>query len=403
MNIKKLFLLFSLIVINNTTVFAQDVAIETTTDSIAHNEANDLKAVELAEFLSAAIDSSDSDMFISKLSDTKFFERILNESGNVNPDDTFVKGFIIGLRRSLNSFPEEIITEVENGSYYDFISYRYDEDQKTYYLLFRLYSDETGINYHDYRVAKVGDEFQFSDMYIYLSGENFTTTLGRMMSYSLPDKAKLEKDSKEDRDQFQKLYKATLYNNAGNYEKSYQLLDNLAPPLGKEKFLLIFKSLVASNFNDNLYLKSIEELITTYPNDPTIYLNKIDYHIYTGQYFEAIQAINRLQNETQDDFLNFLKAGVALEDENYDLALNFYKYIIDNYEDFFDAQAGYLTTLALTNNYSEATNYLNTLVDSGYDKPWLIEFVEMDDEYGENMLKGYMDSKDFKAWKTTKE
>jgi tetratricopeptide (TPR) repeat protein len=143
-------------------------------------------------------------------------------------------------------------------------------------------------------------------------------------------------------------------------------------------------------------------LIYAFPNDQTIALNKIDYHLYKEEYFEAIQVINQLQNETEDDFLNFMKAGIAFEDKNYDLALNLYTYTINNYPNFFEGQVGYLSTLIVMKNYIDTTHYLDTMIAEGYDKQGLSNYIEEEDENGVNILKAYSKSKNFLDWKKNK-
>lgn len=399
---KRLSFLFSLIILCCSTAIAQDNLEEIRRDTVAFSEENTQKIIDFAERIIETIHTENADAFISKMNKAQFFSRILSQDERIDPEDEYVKGFMKGMEKALNSFPSEIINDVASGSYYDFISYRYDVEAQTYYALFRLYSAEAGMNYHDYRIYKQDGEIQFSDMYIYLSGEHFTETLGRMLSYSLPQEKLFGLIKSPRENEVNELYKAFLYNTNGEYQKAYDIMNALKSDLRQEKFLLIFKSLIASNISEEAYLKSLEEIINTFPDDPTIALNKIDYHIYKAEYFEAIQTINQLQNETEDDFLNYLKACVAFQDQNYDLALNFFKYTIENYTDFFDGQAGYLNTLVMMKNYPDAVKYLDTLIDEGYDKPLIAEYVEEDDEFGENILKDFSMSKDYKTWKNKK-
>ena len=403
MGLKKRLLFISVILCCYLNTNAQNETKETLADTVAYSAENTQKVLEFGEFISSTIHNNDPDAFISKLNDKLFFQRILESNPSLDRNDSFVKGLLIGMKRAMNSFPGEIITEVENGAYYDFISYRYDVPSQTYYALFRMYSAETGMNYHDYRLHKEGNDLQFSDMYVYLSGEHFTETLGRMMTITMPEKKLFgllkSSENKESKD----LFRALIFNNKGNFVKAYEIMDGLKSDIAKEKFLLIFKALIASHIDEEKYLKSLEDLINAHRDDPTIALNKIDYHIYKEEYFEAIQVINQLQNETEDDFLNYIKACVAFEDQNYDLALNFFKYTSENYPDFFEGHAGYLNTLVLMNNYPDAVKYLDVLVDEGYEKTSLIEYVEEVDEYGENILDTFSKSKAFKSWKKQKE
>ncbi|MGC1471250.1 MAG: hypothetical protein WA775_01550 [Psychroserpens sp.] len=396
MRIKNLLLLSSIAIFLQFNIHGQNNA----KDTIAFSDANTQEVIEFGKLLEATIHDNEPNKFIFKLNKDTFFDRVLTEYPNLDRKDDFIKGFLDGMGKALTSFPTEIIQEVQKGAYYDFINYRYNAEAQTYYCLFRLYSLETGMNYHDYRISKGVDKLQFCDMYVYLSGEHFSNTIGRMMGYTLPDDKLTDQDLTLDNSESKALLKAILLNKDAEYEKSYAILDGLKSKLSEEKFILIFKSLVASQIDETKYLKSLEDLIRQFPNDQTIALNEIDYHIYKEDYFEAIQTINALQNETEDDFLNYLKANVAFQDKNYDLALNLYTYTIENYTDFFEGQAGYLSTLVMMKNYTEATRYLDTLIDEGYEKDGLISYVEEDDDNGENILKSYSKSNQFKSWKS---
>ncbi|MEM5566806.1 hypothetical protein WNY78_16920 [Psychroserpens sp. AS72] len=396
-NLPFLFLLFGIVNLN---IYAQDNLNKKLKDTISFSEDNSQKVIEFGQMIETIIHESDGDSFITKLNKDKFFDRVLSDYSKLDREDSYIKGFLIGMNNALKSFPNEIISDVENGAYYDFINYRYDTESQTYYALFRLYSSETGMNYHDYRLVKNDGEIQFSDMYIYLTGEHFTSTIGRLMQYTVPKNSVVESQIKNP--ETKDLYKAFIYNKNGNYEKAYKIMDGFKSELSKEKFLLIFKTLIAAQIDESKYLESLEDLINTFPDDQTIALNKVDYYIYKEEYYEAIQVVNQLQNETEDDFLNFFKAGIAFEDKNYDLALNLYTYTIDNYPDFFEGQSGYLCTLVMMKNYEGSTKYLDRLLTEGFEKEDLIEYIEEEDEFGENMFDGYSKSKHFADWKKTK-
>ncbi|WP_054850628.1 lipopolysaccharide assembly protein LapB [Olleya sp. ITB9] len=382
------------------TVDAQQTFKINPNDTITYNDSNSEKVVALGSAIETAVHNNQVDDFISKWYKNVFIKRIIDlnpNSGSMTAD--YAKTFVSGIKKGLDKFPNEIVTEVQNGSYYDFVNYRYDQYLQTYYLLFRLYSTEGGMNYHDFRVHKKNGEMLFSDAYIYYSGENLSQTMSRLMSYVTPkDKILGLVDSPKNKD-IDNLFVALKFKNSGHYELAYKLINTIKSEVSKDKFFLIFKTLIASNVDDNKYLAALEELINTYPNDPTIVLNKIDYHIYKNEYFEAIQVINQLQEETEDDFLNYLKANVAFEDKNYDFALNNYKYTIDNYPDFFEGQAGYLSTLVMMKNYDKATKYVASLIKDGYAKQDIINYIEENDAFGLNILQPLVESKSYKNWK----
>lgn len=404
MGFKNITLFFSILLVSVIKLNGQNQIKETLKDTMTYGEENTEKVIAFGNFIQTAVHENNPENFISKLNTDTFFERVLIDYPDINPEDNYVAGFIEGLNKSLTAFPIKIIDEVENGSYYDFINYRYDYESQTYYALFRLYSLESGLNYHDYRIQKSDDEIMFTDMYLYTSGEYFTNTLGRILSYSIPNpKQSNSDDVHESNSDSKALIEALLHNKSGRFVEAYNIMNSIETELSKEKFFLVFKVLVASQIDDVKYLKSLEELIETRPDDPTIALNKIDYYIFKEQYFEAIQVINQLQNETEDDFLNFMKGAVAFQDENYNLAFNMFSYTIEDFPGFFEAQAGYLNVLIMMEKYPDAIEYLDSLLAENYDKIALIDYLEEDDENGENILETFIKTDDFKAWKTKKD
>ncbi|QXP61810.1 tetratricopeptide repeat protein [Olleya sp. HaHaR_3_96] len=399
MALKKLFPSLALYLLYSLAAIAQDGIKFNPKDTIAYNDANSEKVVALGSLIESSLHRSDPEVYISKFYTNVFVKRILDINPSITQNLDDIKLFAKGIQQGLNKFPAEIITELENGAYYDFVNYRYDEYLETYYILFRLYSSESGLNYHDYRIHKKGQDMQISDAYIYYSGENLSETMARLMGYAIPQKKILGLIKNSKNEGVNDLFKALRYKREGDFEKSYNTINTITSKISKEKFFLIFKSIIASNLDDDTYLNSLEELINTYSEDPTIVLNRIDYAIYKGNYFEAIQLLNQLQENTEDDFLNYLKANVAFQDENFDFALNNYDYIVQNYPDFFEGQAGYLNTLVMMKKYTEATAFIDTLISEGYERDSLINYIEEDDAYGENILDILVKSEAYKSWK----
>jgi hypothetical protein len=241
---------------------------------LSYNEENTEKVIAFGNFIQASVHENNPDDFNSKFNKESFFNHVFNNYPEINPKDKFVKGFTDGLRQSLYTFPTKIITEVENGAYYDFISYSYDYDSQTYYALFRLYSLETGMNYHNYRILKNKDNIEFSDMYIYVSGEYLAKTIGRLLSFSIPKVEVKDNNNKHIVDNDSKiLFNAIMHNRSGEIEKAYNALQTLEFELSKDKFVLVLKSLLASQLDETKYLNSLEDLISTFPGDPTLRKN----------------------------------------------------------------------------------------------------------------------------------
>ena len=146
-------------------------------DTINFSDANTEAVIEFGETLQNTLHQSDSEWYSSKLNGAMFFDELFKSTPEIKPEEEFARGYVDGLSMSLEAFPKKIISDIENGAYYDFINYRYDPYLQTYFVLFRLYDPVSGLNYHDYKLVKIDDDIQFSDMYVYLTGEYLSNTI----------------------------------------------------------------------------------------------------------------------------------------------------------------------------------------------------------------------------------
>lgn len=368
------------------------------TKVIKNNATNDTRVEELANHINSSIINSDDDAYLEKIDFNVFGGNIVKdtESSSMTDDQkNILKGFIIGIE----SLPKRLISNVENGGYYDYVSYRYDEIKESYFILFRLFSIDDGINYHDYKIYEVDNELMIGDIYIYATGEYISKTFSRMYVNSLP-KNKLSKlfGEKKLKEFYEMINGLLLYRN-GEIQKAYDVFSSLTGDIAKEKYFLIFKSQFASQLNDELYKKSLKEIIDTYPNDSTLLLNHIDYYLLVGDYENALEILEQLEFQTNDDFLLYMKGTVEFERSNYSKSSEYLKYITENYPNFFEGASSYLVSLTFEKKFDDAILFLDKLIDDGYLKVDLIDFIEEDDEFGENTLKDLSESELFENWK----
>lgn len=360
---------------------------------------NDSLVAKLGYNIQDALLESDIDKYLSLFDNNSFKKLIFQNTNDSSKNKEYKTGFLKGIEQGMTSIPQRIISEIEADSYYDFVNYGYDYENKTYYLLYRLYSAETGLNYHKYRVSKLNNKFVFNDIYIYLSGEAISKTFNRFYLYSLPKESLLEIFKKDNVTEFLKMFEAVTLHKSGDFKKAYEKFNNIEGDLAKDKFVLILKSICAANISDLEYQKSLKTITETYPNDASLYLSQIDYRLLNKEYDLALDLIHQIELETSDDFLNLLKGNVELERENYTKALEYFKYISDNYPDFFQGHANYLSVLTLSEDYEACIVFLNFLVNEGYEKGVLIEFIEELDENGDNELNPLVISKPYSEWK----
>jgi hypothetical protein len=385
MRLKNLTLFIGLFFIGLIHTFSQTIIVE--------SEENDLKVSELGTFIQKQILENNPEGYLSKF-DTQV---IKNKAKKINStlletiedENEFERGLKIGLIE----FPKKIISIVEIGSFYDMVNYRYDEETQTYHMLFRLFQMDEGINYHDYKVSIVNDEFMFNDMYIYLSGEYISDTFTRIFEYTSPEA--VQNNSND----YKKYSKALVDIRAGNNENAYNLLNAITGELANEKFIHISKIQLAASLGDATYMEAIESLRRTFPDDPTIYLTLVDYHIMKEEYDVAFDLVDNLQVETSDDFLNYIKGNIAFLRGDSESALAYFSYMIENYADFYLPYVNNVSLYTQQLKFDDAISVLDKLVERDYDKQLLIEYIEEVDENGLNELESLVNSKAYEKWK----
>ncbi len=356
----------------------------------------ELKIIELGEFIDNAILDQDIEGYLSKLDIDYFLNKTTHSIGLSRKEKV---GFKEGLSKGVSSLPREIMSKVSEGQLYDFVSYRYDTSQNAYYILFRFFSEEEGINYHDYRVSRNGDQFMFNDIFIYLTGENLSQTMERILISGMPSNSLIALLKPEKKRDMERLIQASKALRLANFQEAYDAYNSLEGDMKNEKFVLIMKAQVAIKIDEDLYEETIKELIQTYPNDNTISLNFIDYYIINEEYQKALEAIHNLKEETGDDFLEYILGNINYQKEDYTFAKNNFKLITENYESFATGYLSYMSCLVKDNEYKEVIPLLNKLLTLDYTRPELIEYLESIDEFGGNEYEDFILSKVYLDWK----
>lgn len=366
---------------------------------LENTEENDKKVIELAEYVEASFHEYNIDAFIEKFNTSTFGDYIVNNN-SIEKNDSYTKGFLEGLSKVIDKLPKKIINEMKNGSIYNLISYQYNIVEQAYYFTFRIYSEETGINYHDYKVCSDGDNIMISDIYIYLTGEHLSETLQRIFLASRPSKNVISKLFGVEQDNSILIaINAQRLSQEGKFKEAYDKISEVKGKFAKDKFYLILKGNIASQFDHKLYEENLYEFSKLFPNDPTLYLKQIDYYTLKENYPMVQEKIDRLIFETEDDFLNLFKARVYLLEEDYEKSDFHFKYMIENYPDFVESYIGYINSLTYQKRFDEALKIIDSLIEKGYEKNALIEFFEEKEEDGSNSLELLVESKAYKKWK----
>lgn len=367
---------------------------------LKESKENDEKVSAIAQEIEASFHDLSTDGF-NEYFDTESFKVKLISNIDFSSNDPYIRGFLDGVRDAGNKLALKIINEIENGAYYNLINYRYNIVEKAYYFTFRIYPEETGINYHDYKVCSDGKDIKVNDIYIYLSGEHLSETLNRIFKMSLEDEKNNTFNSKGSTlNSMFKVMNAQKLLQEGKVRQAYEMVDAITGPMKNEKFFLLIKALIASSYDDKIYEDILSEFAKLYPDDPTLYLKLIDYYFLKENYKMVHIYLDKLMFETDDDFLNLMKAHAYLLQEDFINAEKYYNYIKVNYPASFSAYIGEMISLSYQNRFEETLAIAQNLVDDGYDKNELTQFFEEKEPDGSNQLEAFVRSKIYKDWKS---
>lgn len=368
---------------------------------VKNNEINDSLALKLAIAIEEAAYFGDSEAYFELMDFDRFSEMATNSEYQKANENRYKKGFITGMKAGIKNLAEKINTVADNGGFYDYISHFYSEEDRNYRILFRMYHEEEGLNYHEYILEKNDSIMLFKDMYVYMSGEKLSETMNKFYLGSLPQNILEKIINGNDGPNIRNLVSAFEHNKKGQHTMAIASLDKITGKLRHEKIYHLIKVLSASNLEDYVYREVLSEMANDLEDDPTASLLFVDHYIFQEEYDKAIAALDKVQNKTQDDFIDYIKGNVAYQKKDYQKALIYFNNTKENYPEYYNATFSMISVNSLLGNYDNCIALYNELLkDEIYSGEELIVYTEEVDEYGYNELDGLVKSKAFKKWKS---
>jgi hypothetical protein len=244
------------------------------------------------------------------------------------------------------SLSKEIISSMGDGGSYRFIS-QYQKDGHQH-VLFRLYGND-GLNYHDYELIKYGNKVSAKDMFIYMTGENLSTTMAQLYKTAQEEASINTKSNIND-------YAKTINNlrklfRQQEYKEAEKLYDNLPIALRNEKAVQILHLQITSKLDNDKYLAALDQYQQLFKNDPSSQLILLDGYFIKGQYEKALVVIDELDKMVQDPFLDYFRALLYTQQKDDKTAIAYLEKLYKNVPDF---ENGALELLA---NYVESGQY----------------------------------------------
>lgn len=306
------------------------------------------------------------------------------EEANRELGKEFKKGF---------KFGDLILKQLQvPNAFYEFIrAYEKDGEQ---HLIFRLYSD-AGLNYHDFLIYEDSTQYGIKDVYFYLTGENFSTTLKSfytpLISNALGNKVDL---FDEEFDALVDLEKIKEWMQFGQMEKALKLLDALPPHIQQRKIAKIFRIEITTQLDEDQYFAAIEDYEHTFPNDPSKHLISMEGFLLHEEYPKALDAIDSLDLIVGGDpLLNFFRGNIYFATNEIDKSAAYFETVAKEVPYMVDAYDGLLTLKILQNENEAACDILDIFIrDFEFEKTELISFIRKE------FSDGFAQSKHFLEW-----
>ena len=362
---------------------------------------NDSLVNDLALFIVDAIENADAAKFLERFAFDEFMQKVTYTDTNDDLLNNYRKSFIQGYKANAVSIPLEIIKITESEGFYDYLYNIYDDSTNRYTILFRLFDESNGINYHEYEVIHKNGRFYFDDIFVYTMGERISDSSRKMYTLNLPENLldKFLGQSKVSEDLLV-FYDAIKAQQQQEFQKSHDLFESIQGEIRNQKLYHILKLQAAAQLNDVLYMQSLEELVEKFEDDPTTKLMLIDYYYIKQQYEDCMEAIEDLQAITQDSFLNYIKGNIAFGFEKIAIAKAYYTQVVEEYPTYLPAQFNLIAVLSLQGEYTQCI----TLLDGILEQDKLIYKDELVDlmmaEEDRPLFENLLNSGTFKQWAT---
>jgi len=327
------------------------------------------QAIDTAKFdyMGQAIDSTlfaEDASYLNGLFDK---DHLINEVTRKS-DDKFVKEFNTGFERGLrDSFDlgQQIISEVGENGTYDFVKSRVNSKGE-YHLLFRLYGDNEGLNYHDFKIQKVDNEYKIVDVFFFTSGEYLTETFRSLYNATLSNRPGILSKffKKTVLDDLIKLKEIKPLMATGQYQAAHEKYKKLSSEGKKQKSIQLIGIQIASNIDDETYGRYIKKYEESFPNDPSLYLISIDGYILSEEYDKSLVSIDKLDKSLGgDSFLNSLRANIYYYKNDLERAIELLEIFMYEYPYFFDGFDSALSLYVEAKKFESAVNILKIMME----------------------------------------
>lgn len=327
------------------------------------------EAMNTAWFIDSAIKNKKPVLF-NRLFDPGILAKKVADFDNSAPAPEFEKSIEKALSRG--ELADNLIMQTQNGGSYQFVK-RY-QDHKKQHLIFRIYSDDGGLNYHDFELVKKNDSIRIADVYIYSTGQTFSSLLGSFTgSMGTYDNDVTKKERNET---YATIGKINIAVRDGKYRLADKYYLQLPAEVRKTKLVQIQGLTIASQLEDSLYLKRLKTFESSFPDDPATSLLGMTGNIMNGDYGSAMKSLEKLDHLLgKDYFLDYYRAWFLKEMGQNQEAENHLSSLYENFPLFEDGILLRIDNYNKMNDEKQAKKWLDLYRStSSFDQNKLVEW-----------------------------
>ena len=366
---------------------------QSTYSKIEHNSLNDEKVKNFGLAISKSIAKDQHHYFLDRINLNEFYPKIIINDQSNKKLAKFNKNFESSYQKKIRSFPQNFINEVNQGALYNFVSYYFDQYDGTYYLIFRYYSQQSGLDYHEYRLVEKQGAVVIDDIYVYSTNQKLSDTLKLYYLGHVPKNILAPLTKKPDYKYVLMLKNFVDSNNNNELKKAYKHIKLLNNSLKKEdRFVATLKLNLSSQISEEEYFESMEDILNKFPVDPSIRFLAMEYHFLNKDYGKVQQCLINIQKHTNDKFIDFEKANLAFAAKDFERAKMYYENMVKNYPNFLLPKFSLLVVYDQLNDFPTAVLLLEDILNtSSFKKKNLAQRVK-------DQLPKFAASSNFKAW-----
>lgn len=274
-------------------------------------------ALEIGYSLEDNFTYNERDSFSNIFNNEVFLSYVLADEGDV-------------VNENLREFADEVIKQNYGGllfdqiqsylndeTHYNFVNYYIDE-LKNIYVVFRLFFEEGGVNYHQYLFEPSGiAEYTLTDVYLYLSGEYNSKTLQRIIYGMLGSAIEADGSLDEKSENVKTLItlgKVNQLRKKGKVEEAKTLFFSIPDEQRQRTDFIYLELELTDPDDDDAYRALMERMVAmAQEGNPSFYLTTMDYHFLNEDYEKVIEAVDSLYEYTGDEFLEMYKGTAYWE------------------------------------------------------------------------------------------